>query len=259
MGSYLITGASRGLGFEMTRQLVSLPVSQVNKVFATTRADAPGLNEIAQKSDGRLVVIKLDVSKEATIKEAAEEVEAHLVGKGLDVLINNAGTMLWSPNGVVTMDNLEETFMTNVLGVHWVTQAFFSLLQKGNLKKFANITSTLGSIAMASQYAAGPSPAYKISKTALNSLTVQYALGYEKEGFTFLLSAPVKLTFCLEYLKTDLGSQNADLDVDVGAKATLDKILGAGREQNGQFLNIHVKGWEEKEGPNRYDGVNPPW
>ncbi|TVY37964.1 C-factor [Lachnellula subtilissima] len=252
MASYLITGASRGLGFEMTRQLLSLPVSQVNKVFATTRAEAPGLNELSQKFAGRLVVVKLDVSAEATIKEAAKEVEAKLAGKGLDVLINNAGTMPWSPNGVVTMDNLEDTFITNVLGVHWVTQAFFPLLQKGNLKKVANITSTLGSIAMGHQFASGPAPAYKITKTALNSLTVQYALGYEKEGFTFFAISP-------GWLKTDLGSQNADLPVEVGAKATLDKIIGAGKEQNGQFLNIYVEGWEKKEGPNQYDGVNPPW
>ncbi|TVY14406.1 C-factor [Lachnellula arida] len=251
MASYLVTGASRGLGFEMTRQLISLPVSQVNKVFATTRADAPGLTELAQKSSGRLVVIKLDVSKEATIKEAAKEVEANLAGKGLDVLINNAGKMQWTPNGVATMDDLEDTFITNVLGVHRVTQAFFPLLQKGNLKKVANISTTLGSIALAPQYAAGSAPAYKITKTALNSLTVQYALGYEKEGFTFFAISP-------GWLKTDLGSQDADLDVEVGAKATLDKILGAGKEQNGQFLNIHVKGFE-KAGPNQYDGANPPW
>ena len=91
MASYLITGASRGLGLEMARQLVSLPVSQVSKVFATTRADAPGLNELAQQSSGRVVVVKLDASKEATIKDAAKEVEASLAGKGLDVLINNTG------------------------------------------------------------------------------------------------------------------------------------------------------------------------
>lgn len=103
MASYLITGASRGLGFELTRQLLSLPASQVNKVFATTRADAPGLAELAQKSSGRLVVVKLDVTKEATIKEAAKEVEADLAGRGLDVLINNAGKMPWTPNGVATM------------------------------------------------------------------------------------------------------------------------------------------------------------
>jgi hypothetical protein len=48
------------------------------------------------------------------------------------------------------------------------------------------------------------------------------------------------------------------LPVEIGVKATLDKILGAGKEQNGEFLNIHVKGWE-KEGPSQYDGVNPPW
>ncbi|TVY55002.1 C-factor [Lachnellula cervina] len=258
MASYLITGASRGLGFELARQLLSLPASQVNKVFATTRADAPGLAELAQKSSGRLVVVKLDVTKEATIKEAAKEVEADLAGRGLDVLINNAGKMPWTPNGVATMDDLEDTFITNVLGVHRVTQAFFPLLQKGKLKKVANISSTLGSIALAPQYAAGPAPAYKITKTALNSLTVQYALGYEKEGFTFFAVSPGEADLSLKWLKTDLGSQNADLSVEVGAKAALDKIIGAGKEQNGQFLNIKIEGWE-KTGPNQYDGVNPPW
>jgi len=103
MAAYLITGASRGIGLELTRQLVALPASQVSKVFATTRADAPALSEVAEKSSGRVVIVKLDASKQETIKQAATEVEANLAGKGLDVLINNAGIMPWTPNGVVTM------------------------------------------------------------------------------------------------------------------------------------------------------------
>lgn len=51
----------------------------------------------------------------------------------------------------------------------------------------------------------------------------------------------------------------ADLDVEVGAAATLDKIMGATKEQNGYFMNIHVKGYEKREDPNQYDGANPPW
>jgi hypothetical protein len=55
------------------------------------------------------------------------------------------------------------------------------------------------------------------------------------------------------------GVEYADLPVEVGAKATLDKIIGATAKDNGGFLNILVKGWEKTEGPNQYDGVNPPW
>lgn len=49
------------------------------------------------------------------------------------------------------------------------------------------------------------------------------------------------------------------MSVEQGAKASLEKIMGAGKEQNGQFLTIHVKGWEEAEGRNHYDGANAPW
>lgn len=103
MAFYLITGASRGIGFELTRQLASLPASQVSKVIATARGDAPALAELAQNSSGRVIVVKLDTANQASSKEAAAEMEAKLDGKGLDVLINNAGVMPWSPNGVVTM------------------------------------------------------------------------------------------------------------------------------------------------------------
>ena len=56
-----------------------------------------------------------------------------------------------------------------------------------------------------------------------------------------------------------MGSESADLDVDVGVKAVLDVILKNGRESNGKFLNIHVPGWENAEGPNQYDGKEVPW
>jgi hypothetical protein len=61
-------------------------------------------------------------------------------------------------------------------------------------------------------------------------------------------------------LRTELGGgAMADLDVEVGAAATLDKILKATKEQNGEFMNIHVEGYEKRDGPNKYDGVNLPW
>jgi hypothetical protein len=66
----------------------------------------------------------------------------------------------------------------------------------------------------------------------------------------------------MQWLKTELGGlDRADLTVEEGANATLDKIIKAGKEDNGQFLNIKIKDWEQPKGLNNnfYDGKNLPW
>ncbi|KAH8660694.1 short-chain dehydrogenase-like protein [Tricladium varicosporioides] len=252
MASYLITGSSRGLGFALVAQLASLPPTQASVIFATTRSDAPQLNELAKTHPGRVIVVKLDATNLASIKEAVVEVEKSLNDKGLDVLINNAAIMGFTPDGMTTMEDLEDHFHANVISVHNVTRSFLPLLQKGTQKKIVNISSTVGSIAKSLNYALVPCPAYKISKAALNMLTVQYSLAYEKDGFTIFAINP-------GWLQTDLGGANADLPTEVGAKATLEKIIAAEKEHTGQFLNILIKGREQTEWFNQYDGLNAPW
>lgn len=99
-------------------------------------------------------------------------------------------------------------------------------------------------------------------------LTVQYAFGLEKEGFTVLAVSPGVSCFhhnwrlCvnnLQWLKTDMGSQHADLEVPVGVDATKDIILNATTEKNGKFCNIHVPGWENAPGANQYEGEEHAW
>lgn len=62
-----------------------------------------------------------------------------------------------------------------------------------------------------------------------------------------------------QWLKTDMGSQNADLEVETGVAAVIDLMLKSGPEKNGSFLNIHIPGWENAPGPNQYDGKELPW
>jgi len=252
MASYLITGASRGLGLAFARQLASLPATEVSKVFATARGDAPSaLTELAKKSPN-VVVLKLDVTDEASILQAASEVEKKLEGKGLDVLINNAAISS-SLSGVEAMNDLMESVQVNVLGVHWVTRAFLPLLQRGVKKQVANISTTFGSIGLAGEWKNAPLPAYKISKAAMNALTVQYALEYEEKGFTFV-------ALCPGWMKTELGGiDRADLTPEVGAKASLEVLSKPREELNGKFPKVFVKGFENKEGVNRYDGTEAPW
>ncbi|RHZ57449.1 hypothetical protein CDV55_104632 [Aspergillus turcosus] len=149
-------------------------------------------------------------------------------------------------------EDLTQTFHTNVTGTHNVTRAFLPLLREGQRKLVVNISTTLGSMTLASVYKGAPTPAYKITKAALNMLTVQYAQDYASEGFTFLAVSP-------GWLQTDLGGPRADLPPATGAEAVLDIVQKATTSQNGKFLNIRVPGWEENEGLNQYDGKEVPW
>ena len=63
----------------------------------------------------------------------------------------------------------------------------------------------------------------------------------------------------MKWLKTDLGSSYADLEVESGIRAVLQLMSGVTPEMNGKFLNIHVPGWEKAAGLNQYDGGEIPW
>ncbi|KAJ5101238.1 hypothetical protein NUU61_003460 [Penicillium alfredii] len=252
MASYLVTGSSRGLGLALVTRLVALPKAEVGTIIATARQDnSPGLKELVNASAGRIELVTMDVTNEASVKQATTLVEQKLHGKGLDYLINNAGVMDWSPTGLEGMDNLNEVFNVNVTASHLVTRAFLPLLRRAEKKAVINISTTLGSIAMAEVYQHMKSPAYKISKAAMNMLTVQYAQQYANDGFTFLAISP-------GWLRTELGSARADLPVDVGAEKVVDIVQKAGPEQNGKFFDILVPGWE-KLSRARYDGEEIPW
>jgi NAD(P)-dependent dehydrogenase (short-subunit alcohol dehydrogenase family) len=103
MASYLITGCSRGLGLAITSHLLSFPTSEVGTVIATSRSESPALEDLVLKSGGRAKYIQLDATNEAMIKESATEAEQILGEKGLDVLINNAGMLNFTPGGIASM------------------------------------------------------------------------------------------------------------------------------------------------------------
>ncbi|RAK88389.1 NAD(P)-binding protein [Aspergillus costaricaensis CBS 115574] len=213
MRSYMVSGCSRGIGFELVRQLADSKDDIV--IFASARScNNPKFQELLDQHPERIVYVPLDVTDQVSIKNAAKIITSKLDGRGLDVLINNAG--------VLTYGLVEE------------------------------ISTTLGSISQQSINRHVTAPSYKVTKAALNMLTVLYANELEKEGFTIFCVSP-------GWLKTDLGSDNADLPVEVGVKSILEILHEIGRDRNGQFLNIHVPGWENAPGMNQYDGKEVPW
>ncbi|KAL2812728.1 hypothetical protein BJX63DRAFT_395965 [Aspergillus granulosus] len=255
MATYLITGASRGLGLSLATILTSKPDLKVGLVFITSRnTSTPKITELVEKTSGRVVPVQLDPSDPQSLKAAVEFVESQVQGSGLDVLVNNAGVQRFTNGKVGDMSStdLTEVLYTNVTLAHLVTSAFLPLLRQGKRKIIANISSTVGSIALAPGFARYPAHSYKISKTATNMLTMQYALDYKDEGFSVFAISP-------GWLRTDLGGPNADLSVETGAKEVLRYLKEAGPDFNGRFLNILVPGWENAPGPNQYDGKDAPW
>ncbi|CAG9953293.1 unnamed protein product [Clonostachys rosea f. rosea IK726] len=252
MTSYLISGSSRGLGLALVAELAAKPASEVSKVFAAVRTETNEVKQLAIDHRGRVELISMDANLEDSIRAAVAKVEQSLGGQGLDVLINVAGMSSVAMGGIEQMDDLMSLFNVNVMGAHQVTRAYLPLLRKGNAKKIANISTTVGSITMAPTFREIPTPAYKISKAALNMLTVQYALSLEDQGFTTIAVSP-------GWIKTPIGGDNADLDVGTAARATLDVIVRSGPDLNGKFLNIHVPGWENSPGLNQYEGGQPAW
>ncbi|KAI9901674.1 hypothetical protein N3K66_003491 [Trichothecium roseum] len=256
MANVLITGANRGLGLELVRYLASLPPSRIGKIFATTRGAAPDseseLGKLVSSSGGRVVNVHgCEVTKQESVREAAARVEAELgAGEGLDILINNVGVAVANKGGMHTIDpaQFNESFHTNVVSAQMVTAAFVPLVKRSKEKKVIMVSSTVGAISWADRFHANGTPQYCITKAAMNSLGKFWSMDLDKDGFTVLMISP-------GWLKTDLGSQYADLEPHVGAKASADLILEAGRSKNGKFYNVRVDGWEERG----YDGAEVSW
>ncbi|KAH8828995.1 short-chain dehydrogenase-like protein [Flagelloscypha sp. PMI_526] len=254
MSSYLITGASRGLGLGLVQLLASKPISEVGLIFASGRKPSETLSELIETNPGRVHFIELEISDKISVEKAVKQVETILEEHKatLDVLVNNAAILNYTPDGVDTMSDLSETLNINVVGTHLVTAGFLPLLKKGNAKKVANVSSTLGSLALSAKFAHMPSPAYKISKAATNMLTRQYAHDLAKDEFS---------VFCLSpgWVKTDMGSEDAELSVEQSVSAILEIITNADKNSNGKFFDIHVPGWEDAPGLNQYPGGEPAW
>nr|XP_020653499.1 uncharacterized protein LOC110081264 isoform X2 [Pogona vitticeps] len=241
--SVLVTGANRGIGLELVKQLLGLP-KPPQWVFATCRdpqgAGAQELKKLASKH-ANLVILQLEATDEGSIKAAAKEAEARLAGKGLTLLINNAGVMPPSTLDSVTQEDMLSVYRINVLGPMEVTKAFLPLLtmaaQQSNEKGLSsrraaviNVSSIGGSIGNPPSFQTFPVIAYRCSKTALNMLTRCQALEYKGRGILCVAIHP-------GWVKTDLGTDKATLDVGDSVRGILRVISSLCEEHAGRVVD----------------------
>ncbi len=197
----LVTGANKGIGIQIARQLADGGLT----VYVGSRDAGRGqraVDEIA--GDTRLLV--LDVADEKSIAAAAEQVPS------LDILVNNAGIMVGNETPPeASVEAFRRTYETNVFGVLAVTNAFLPVLRRSAHPRIVNISSGTGSLTWSSgsefSFSAGGGAAYRSSKSALNALTLFYAQSLADEGFKVNALAP-------GLRRTDLNDRAAASDGD---------------------------------------------
>ncbi|MFG2263770.1 SDR family oxidoreductase [Streptomyces sp. NPDC048720] len=220
----LVTGANRGMGREIARQLAV----QGTRVLLTGR-DPQATDDAATTLRGAGLEVDplvLDVTRTDSITAAAAEVESRY--GVLDILVNNAAIRIEEYGRQPSEQPLQQwrhTFDTNLFGVVEVTKAFLPLLRKSAGGRIVNVSSLLGSLTTHSDpgsYAYSDMfkslPAYSASKSAVNSWTVH--LAYE------LRETPIKVNAVHPgYTKTDMNDGAGDLEIADGAATSVRMAL----------------------------------
>jgi NAD(P)-dependent dehydrogenase (short-subunit alcohol dehydrogenase family) len=205
----VVTGANRGIGYEICRQLARKGL----RVVLTSRDPEKGREARKNLAKEGLDVLhhQLNVTDQASVAAIARHIESEY-GR-MDVLVNNAGILIDSRSTSVLREK-EETFRTtletNFYGALRMCQALVPLMQKNRYGRVVNMSSGLGQL----DDMGDGTPAYRVSKTALNALTRMVAKAVE--GDNILVNS-----MCPGWVRTDMGGPEASRGVEQGAETAV--------------------------------------
>jgi NAD(P)-dependent dehydrogenase (short-subunit alcohol dehydrogenase family) len=202
----LIMGANRGIGFEIARQLarrglrVVLGAREANEGKRAATKLAP---------EGPVVAETIDVADAASVQRAIGAIRERF-GR-IDVLVNNAGVLVDSGQTAsgVSLGDVQKTLDVNLIGAWRVSQAVLPLMHKQRYGRIVNVSSSMGTLSDAAG-SGGGWPAYRLSKTALNALTI--LLAAELRGQNVLVNAVSP-----GWVRTRMGGDGAPRSVEEGA------------------------------------------
>jgi NAD(P)-dependent dehydrogenase (short-subunit alcohol dehydrogenase family) len=186
----LVTGANRGLGRETARQLIAVG----HTVLIAARQEDAARATAAELGEGA-VALRLDVTSTDDIAAAVEQVRERF-GQ-VDVLVNNAAIHYdtWQHAAGADLNVVREAAETNVYGPWQLIQAMLPLLRAGSHQRIVNVSSGAGSL---TEMTSGSTPAYSLTKAALNALTRMLAADLRADGI--LVNA-----VCPGWVATDMG------------------------------------------------------
>jgi NAD(P)-dependent dehydrogenase (short-subunit alcohol dehydrogenase family) len=218
----LVSGANRGLGFEMTRQLLA----RGDRVVAACRqpGKALALTRLAGEHPGKLHVLPLDLADPRTIAELSRQIGA--LDLDIELLVNNAGVLVEHERfGAIEPTSLRDSFAVNAEGAFLLAQALNPHLADG--AKIVNLSSTLGSIASTSSLY---SPSYAMSKAALNMATRLLSIALAERDIVVISMSP-------GWVRTDMGGAGAPLKPEASIASMLRVIDHLKRSDSGRFLS----------------------
>lgn len=227
MRRVLVTGASRGIGFEFVRQLLA----RGDTVFAACR-DPQGADGLRALKSDRLRLVALDVADDASIESSYAAVRAQT--DALDLLINNAGILLDGDElGSLDFDGLLYILRVNAVAPILIAQRYRDVLERGSSPKIVGITSEHGSLAYKPD---GGPYGYSASKAALNMF--MRTLAFDLRGVTAFVLDP-------GWVRTDMGGSSASLSPERSVGGMMSVIERVMPRDAGKFF--------------RWDGHEMPW
>lgn len=214
MATALITGANRGIGLELCKQLKAKGFD----VIAACRKSSPELDAL-----GVRVETGVDVASDEAVKKLADK----LAGVSIDWLVCNAGILSSESLDDLDFDRIRKQFEVNALGPLRVTKALLPHLKKGS--KVALITSRMGSIA---DNGSGGMYGYRMSKAALNMAGKSLAVDLKDRGIAVIILHP-------GFVRTDMTGGNGMIDPDESARGLIARIEELTLDRSGTFRHMN--------------------
>jgi NAD(P)-dependent dehydrogenase (short-subunit alcohol dehydrogenase family) len=212
MGVAVVTGANRGIGLELVRQLDARGTS----VVAVCRKQSPELDALG---------VRVESSIDVTDPSAWSRLAERLAHDDIDLLVQNAGTLMPDALEDVAPDKLRAQFEVNAIAPLFVTRALVPRLHAGS--KVALITSRMGSIG---DNGSGGYYGYRMSKAALNAAGVSLAHDLEARGIAVVLLHPGSV-------RTEMTRGHGMIETDESVRGLLHRIDELRLETTGRFLH----------------------
>jgi len=219
---FVVTGANRGIGLELARQIVAR--GDEADAGARDPEHAEQLLGLARAHPPRLRVHALDVSDDPSVRRFA----AALAPGAVDVVINNAGVIgKWQRVEDFDAQDAIHTFDVNTLGAIRVSVALLDRVRASSGKKLVAITSGMGSIG---DNSTGGAWAYRMSKAALNMAFKNFALELRRDGISCAVINP-------GWVKTEMGGAGATTPVEESGEDILRVIDRLSLDESGSFFD----------------------
>ena len=222
--TYLITGANRGIGFELSKHIVS----NGDRLIAICRKpkEAMELNELSRKFKDRIMIFSADVSHDIDLLSVASQIDFPI-----DTIICNAGMM--SDQGGITSranesDVVSNILMTNIAGPFYTVRSFLPQLKLGKNPRVSIISSYMGS----QKHQGASSYFYRASKAGVNNIMVTLSNELKSEGI-------IVNSFHPGWVRTDMGGKNANISPEESAENILKQLRKLNLTDTGLFLNYN--------------------